>query len=436
MALIFVCDSFRLTRARRLTLLITPMDSELLNSLDHRQLGERLKDARKARGLTQEAVAKKLDILRTTLVAIEKGDRRVTPGELIEMAKMFGRPVSEFVSKRTNKEPLVPQFRLPPGQQNVTESELVAAAMELESLARDYVELEEINAAVMRPTFPPTYALDVPSTTPEQRGEEVAAEERTRLGLGDGPVSDLRALLEEAVGVRVFYLNLPPKVGGLFACNDELGACIAINRNHPPTRGNWSLAHEYGHFLTTRYLADVSFTHDHWGKLAAERLADAFAKHFLMPRTGISRRLSDAVTALGKERPTIGAVLSLAHLYHVSAQAMFLRLEELKRIPSGTWNTLREKRGFKPEQARSALGLGSDSRQPMLPLRYRQLALSAYEREDEPITEGQLARKLRVGRVAARLELESLRLLTDDAGNSADDEFEPVELNPSDMVPA
>src|SRR4051812_35356815 len=119
------------------------MDTDILSKLDHRQLGERLKDARKARDLTQETVAKKLGILRTTLVAIEKGDRRVTPGELIEMSKIFGRPVSEFVSKRTNREPFVPQFRLPPGQQNVTESELVAAAMELESLARDYLELEE-----------------------------------------------------------------------------------------------------------------------------------------------------------------------------------------------------------------------------------------------------------------------------------------------------
>lgn len=91
-----------------------------------------------------------------------------------------------------------------------------------------------INAAVMRPTFPPTYALNVPGATPEQRGEEVAAAERTRLGLGDGPVSDLRTLLEEAVGVRVFYLDLPPEVGGLFASNDELGACIAINRNQRP----------------------------------------------------------------------------------------------------------------------------------------------------------------------------------------------------------
>lgn len=411
------------------------MDSELFKQLDSRQLGERLKDARKARGLTQEAVATKLDILRTTLVAIEKGDRRVTPGELIEMAKMFGCPVSEFVSKRANKEPFVPQFRLPPGQQNVTESEVVAAAMELESLARDYVELEEINESVMRPIFPPMYALDVPGATPEQRGEEVAAEERTRLGLGDGPIADLRTLLEEAVGVRVFYLTLPPKVGGIFACNDELGACIAINRGHPPTRGHWSLAHEYGHFLTTRYLADVSFTHDHWGKLVAERFADAFAKNFLMPRTGVSRRLSDAMQSLGKERPTIGTVLSLAHFYCVSAQALFLRLEELKRIPSGTWNTLREKRGFKPEQARSALGLGNAPRPPMLPLRYRQLALSAYETK-EKLTEGQLARKLRMDRVSARLELESLRLLTDDSGVAADDEFLPVEMDVVEMVPA
>jgi len=96
---------------------------------------------------------------------------------------------------------------------------------------------------------------------------------------------------------------------------------------------------------------------------------------------------------------------------------------------------LRAKRGFKPEQARSALGLGSDSRQPMLPLRYRQLALSAYETKEQ-LTEGQLARKLRMDRVSARLELESLRLITDDAGISADDDFEPVEMDIADMVPA
>jgi hypothetical protein len=47
--------------------------SKILDNLDARQLGGKLKDARKARGLTQEAVALKLGILRTTLVVIEKG---------------------------------------------------------------------------------------------------------------------------------------------------------------------------------------------------------------------------------------------------------------------------------------------------------------------------------------------------------------------------
>src|SRR5688572_21024546 len=251
------------------------MDSKAIEGLDARQLGERLKNARRACGMTQEVVAERLGIQRTTVVAIEKGERRVTPTELVAMAKMYGRPVTEFVSKRVNKEPFVPQFRLPAGQQNVSEQELVAAAIELESLARDYVELEEMNQTVMRRVFPAIAEVEVPGTTAEQRGEDVATEERTRLGLGDGPITDLRSLLEEAVGVRIFYIDLPSKVGGLFACNDELGACIAINRNHPPSRGNWSLAHEYGHFLSTRYQADVSFTHDHWGKVTAERFADA-----------------------------------------------------------------------------------------------------------------------------------------------------------------
>lgn len=408
------------------------MDSEALKGLNPRVLGERLKAARKARGLTQDAVAKQLGILRTTLVAIEKGERRVSPAELIDLAGMFGRPVSEFLSQRDNKQPFVPQFRLPPNQTGVTETELISAAVELEALARDYVELEELCGPVTRPNYPQPYSLEIPGVTPEQRGEEVAAEERTRLGLGDGPIADLRALVEEAVGLRVFYLDLPSRVGGMFACNDDLGACVAINRKHPSARGNWSLAHEYGHFLTTRYVADVDLTHDRWGKVTAEKFADAFAKNFLMPRHGVCRRLSEAVQAK-RTGVTIADVVALAHLYRVSAEAMFLRLEELKRLPLGTWDGLRQKRQFRPEQAQEPVSLAWDPRQPALPLRYRLLAQGAYDRK-ELLTEGQLAQKLRLDRVSARLELEALRRIADD---SVGDGFVPLELDPTDgLVPA
>jgi hypothetical protein len=130
---------------------------------------------------------------------------------------------------------------------------------------------------------------------------------------------------------------------------------------------------------------------------------------------------------------TIGDVMSLAHLYGVSAEAMFRRLEELKRLPFGTWDKLVEKHGFKPDQAGAALGLQVGPREAMLPLRYRVLAQCAFDHR-ERLTEGQLSRKLRTDRVSARLELELLRRQADNAGDGSGVEFAPVELDASELV--
>ena len=51
------------------------MDSLILNQLDPKALGQRLQEARKARGFTQQQIADKLGVARTTLIAIEKGER-------------------------------------------------------------------------------------------------------------------------------------------------------------------------------------------------------------------------------------------------------------------------------------------------------------------------------------------------------------------------
>lgn len=52
---------------------------EILKTTDRQALGERLQAARKARGLTQHEVAERLQIARTTLTAIEKGERLIRP---------------------------------------------------------------------------------------------------------------------------------------------------------------------------------------------------------------------------------------------------------------------------------------------------------------------------------------------------------------------
>ena len=48
---------------------------------------------------------------RTTVVAIEKGERKITSQEVVQFAELYKRAVSDLVSKRVVAESLVPQFR-------------------------------------------------------------------------------------------------------------------------------------------------------------------------------------------------------------------------------------------------------------------------------------------------------------------------------------
>ena len=399
-----------------------------LQTLDPQALGEKLKLARVSRTLTQGEVAAKMGMVRTTLVAIEKGERRVNARELAALADLYGRSLSEWLRNEPASVPLVPQFRMPGREMKLAEAEVVRAVDELEGLARDYLALENLTGFPMIRRYPVPYQIDGPGMSAEFRGEEVAAEERTRLGLGDGPLLDLRSLLEDGVGLRIFFLSLPGMIGGIYAFSEDLGGCIAVNRKHPVSRGAWSLAHEYGHFLSTRYAADVSLWNgEPWGKVFAERFADSFTRNFLMPRTGVNRMLSETVSNHGKGI-TAADVLTLAHQYRVSAEAMFRRLEELKRLRGGTWEKLRAQ-NFQPDRARQTLGLAGTARQEeMLPFRYRMLACKAFDDTNSEMTEAEFTRFLRMDRVAARDELDRLRATADQGG---EDGFDPVELDPN-----
>ena len=51
------------------------MDTNILDTIDMRELGKELQQARIKRGLTQEEAAKIIEVARTTITAIEKGER-------------------------------------------------------------------------------------------------------------------------------------------------------------------------------------------------------------------------------------------------------------------------------------------------------------------------------------------------------------------------
>ncbi|HTV26260.1 MAG TPA: helix-turn-helix transcriptional regulator [Xanthobacteraceae bacterium] len=64
-----------------------------------RQLGDRLREARKYLGLKQEEVATYLKIPRTALTDIENGERRVEAIELSRLAKLYRQPAAYFTGE-------------------------------------------------------------------------------------------------------------------------------------------------------------------------------------------------------------------------------------------------------------------------------------------------------------------------------------------------
>ena len=72
-----------------------------------------------------------------------------------------------------------------------------------------------------------------------------------------------------------------------------------------------------------------------------------------------------------------GDLCILAHYYGVSVEAMTRRLEDLKLLPTGIWDKLKEG-GFKVREAQQQLGLGSlPAREQKHPIRYQYLAIDA-----------------------------------------------------------
>lgn len=379
------------------------MESNILDSIDMRQLGKELQEARKNRGMTQEAAAEALGVARTTITAIEKGDRRIKAGELIRLARAYGRQVSDFVGQRPRVESFQPQFRGPYLPTAEDEQAIAPSIKTLEELCHHYLELEEIMEAPLMRKYPPIYA--VAGLPPEQAAESVAIEERNRLGLGDGPIPILRYLLEQDVGLRLFYLPLPSRFSEIYVYDDAIGACMAINSQHPEERRRWSAAHGYAHFLAHRYKAEVAVENSYRRQPESERFADAFARYFLMPTAGVTRRFNDIRRTQGKATPA--GLCTLAHYYGVSVEALTRHLEDLKLLPTGLWDTLRDS-GFKVREVQRQLGLeGIPASDEELPKRYQYLALTAFEQG--LITEGQLTRFLRVNRLEARRAIAVLR---------------------------
>lgn len=359
------------------------------------ELGERLRVARESASVTQDAAAKAAGIGRTTLVAIEKGQRSARASELQVLSRHYGISVNSLLRREAVHVDLIPRFRSLP---ETDDQGIVEAARVLNDLVRAEVELENVLGVHRLRNYPAEKTL-LPGDIRAQ-AEQDAQSLRNWLGLGEGPVQDLIPLMEMQLGLRVYSRKLDPKVSGLFAYDDEVGACILINSSHRRDRRNQTGAHELGHFIATRRHPEV-YQDEKYENSREERYANAFGRAFLTPARAVMGKFKELTT--GSSHLTRRHIILLAHYFGVSRQAMVLRLEELELTKKGTWEWFKDNGGITDAQVRQVIGeqaevlyTAEDTQSSRLFL----LAIDAWKKD--LISEGQMAEMLKLGRPKVR----------------------------------
>lgn len=375
-------------------------------ALSPQQAGERLRIARDNAGLTQAAAAQAIGVARTTLISIEQGLRSARIEELRQLSQLYKTTINALLRQESVHVDFVPRFRRLPIENDTASNEAVKV---LTALVRAEVEMESLLGVKRTRDYPPERPL-LPGDVVTQ-AENNAMELRGRLGIGNGPITNMMSLLEFDLNIRVYIRKLDSKISGLFTYDDQVGACVLLNAGHPRERRAQTAAHECGHFISTRSDPEV-LDESQYQTSREERYANAFGRAFLAPARAVMQKFND-VTA-GADRMSRRHVIILAHYFGISREAMVRRMEEIKLIKQGTWEWFAENGGITDEQERQVLGdqyvtdtLKTESARPTT-LRLQSLAVEVYRRQ--LLSESQLARLLSMDRVELRAMVDDIDL--------------------------
>ena len=377
-----------------------------LEELSSADVGERLRISREAAKMSQADVAAALGFARTTLVAIEQGQRRVRIGEIQQLAKLYRTSVNALLRTEAIKVDLTPQFR----KLDVRLDDAVEnAAKLLSDLATAEVELENLLGVKRIRNYPPERPI-LPGDVRAQ-AEQDALDLRQWLGLGLSPVPDIVTLLEMELGVRVYVRRFDGRISGLFAYDDTLGACFLLNANHPRVRRAQTAAHELAHLVSTRRQAEI-LDGGHAGNSREERYAAAFAQVFLMPARDRDAEISRGYRRIAQAHAP-PRHRACAHVRRL-ARSDGAPARRARPYQDGTWEWFEQNGGISDEQAHQVLGdivvpdaQKAEADQPTT-LRLGLLASEAWRRG--LLSEGQLSRMLHIDRVELRRMFDGLEI--------------------------
>ena len=159
--------------------------------LMQRDLGQRLKRAREAIGLTQQRVADQVELTHVAISQIESGHRAASSLELMRLSRLYGRDMVSFLEERpVEQDALAVLFREHP---DLIKNENSSASLrDATELFRAYTNLKErLNLDQEGVYFESKNIWEA-----IQIGEHLAEAERGRLELGIDPIRNMSQLAQ------------------------------------------------------------------------------------------------------------------------------------------------------------------------------------------------------------------------------------------------
>ena len=288
-------------------------------------VSERVRSLRERKGWSQLELAQQSGLSVSVLSEIESGWNKPCLDTLVALAESLGVPLNTFLFADDN--PLENRLRL------IETTENISALQTWLERCRIYLEIEAL--VDKQGIRAPIYTLQPSRRLRDEllQIEAVAEQERYRLQLGIEPIANLVTVVEEA-GLRVVGVDLPEDdVDGAFLFVPEYESAVAlINRTKSPMRQHFTLAHQYGHLVLHRNLAEFGERDIFLANSVKERQANAFAAAFLMPKPLIERMYDEyGFSRKRKPLPMYGWLVMTRRL-RVSLQALACRLYNLGYI--------------------------------------------------------------------------------------------------------
>lgn len=261
-----------------------------MNSLSN-LIGKRLRIAREGCSRTQDELASALGLKdRQSVSAIEIGERKITPEELIKAADFLDKPIGFFTDPYVVAEQNAFSYRAATLDSKVLK-DFADYAQRLISAQRRFRDL-------LGETTCPVHSQlrEISKSTPLNVAS--LSGERTAVGwnLGSVPAKNLREVAEEKLGISILFVDADPRISGA-ACWLDDGDVILINRREPEGRRNFNIGHEIFHLLTWEALPPDELDYDPENasqkKPRCEQLADCYARGLLMPVEAVKQRWSE-----------------------------------------------------------------------------------------------------------------------------------------------